>query len=362
MAGSLVVALAGEVRAAGVKGGEVGVARPWVDIAILGPDADARALERSLRELFQRLGLEMRVRERGAGTLAFDKKASIRASVDLRAPESAVVSLSDALTDRALAPRTIERRGSRALFLEEVAHVTHVATESLLAARQEEATPAVTSEVPSPAEAPAPNPPKGEPREDAPRTSLGSVSGGRIDLALLAGGEAFTKDASLGLTLGGGVRVAVSATPHVPAFWFVGKYHLPFGHDELPVVIHARVWSARLVPAWRVSRGKTVFVEVGVGGGADVISLSPGAAEGVTSLRADRTDVSPVATAVVATHVLVDSGTSLFLAANVDWDLTPRAYFMEREPERMALIEPRVLRPGLAVGLSFNVAGSKEAP
>ncbi len=115
----------------------------------------------------------------------------------------------------------------------------------------------------------------------------------------------------------------------------------------------------RLVPTWRLAKSHRFLVESGIGGGADIFVVSPGATatQGVLSLDANRTDVSPIVTATLGVHVLIGPSLTAFAEGLVDWDLTPRIYEAAQGRQRNPILQTRVPRPGFALGFSFSLLG-----
>jgi hypothetical protein len=337
------------------------------DVVIAGSLEDTQVLRGSLQELVKRLGLQMRVTtidhlESGASPrFISDRDVVLRAWIDLRSPDSAVVMLSDPRSNRPTRPRQVVRQGSRGLFLEEVAYVTHVGAESVLAGEPPDDVakgPAAASpDAPPP---PPPVAPSASKTVDHPEPSPETPPRPKdlqINLATFATGEPFVKQA--GVVFGGGVgaQLVIGKGSSVPTFWLLGEYHLPFGNGELPVELSAHVWSMRLIPTWQLVKSRRFLVESGVGGGADIFVVSPGATQGVVSLDANRTDVSPILTATLGVHVLIGPSLTAFAAGLVDWDLTPRIYLAAQGTSRSPILQTRVPRPGFTLGFSFNLLG-----
>jgi hypothetical protein len=338
------------------------------EVVIAGSAEDTQVLRGSLQELVKRLGLQMRVTTidrldpRASPRYSSDRDVVVRAWIDLRSPDTAVVMLSDPKSNRPIRPRQVARQGSRGLFLEEVAYVTHVGAESVLAGEPPDDDVAKFPTVdrpatPQPPATEAPSPREGVDRPEQPPVTPRAPKDMQINLATFATAEPFVKET--GLVFGGGVgaQLVVGKGPSIPTFWLLGEYHLPFGNGQLPVELNAHVWSLRLIPTWQLVKSRRFLVESGVGGGADIFVVSPGATQGVITLDANRTDASPILTATLGVHVLIGPSLTAFAAGLVDWDLTPRVYVAAQGPSHMTLLQTRVPRPGFAIGFSFNLLG-----
>jgi hypothetical protein len=363
--------------AAGAPSDELSTSQRTFEIVIAGSADDTQTLRGSLQELVRRLGLQMRVttidRLDPAASPRFsaDRDVVLRAWIDLRAADSAVVMLSDPRSNRPVRPRQVTRQGSRGLFLEEVAYVTHVGAESLLAGEPPDDGAKTAAEPPAEV--------KKAPPEVAPLASVASSGAERdeasvstpstpkelqINLAAFGTGEPFVKQTGLVLGAGVGAQLILSKNASVPTFWVLGEYHLPFGSGSgspplPPFELSAYVWSLRIVPTWQLVKGRRVLVESGIGGGADVfvVYAAPGAsvAPGVISVNGDRTDVSPILTASISAHVIIGPRLTVFASGLVDWDLTPRLYVSEQGGTHNSILQTRVPRPGFALGCSFNL-------
>ena len=157
----------------------------------------------------------------------------VRAWIDVRSPDSAVVMLSDPKSNRPTRPRQVTRQGSHGLFLEEVAYVTHVGAESVLAGEPPDdevkpttAEPASTSPpVVSVAPTATASPDRTQPPPVAPRPPADF----QINLAAFATGEPIVKQA--GVVFGGGIgaQLVIAKGASVPTLWLLGEYHVPFG-------------------------------------------------------------------------------------------------------------------------------------
>jgi hypothetical protein len=331
--------------------------RPSVAVVFNGPVEDAQALSESLRELLHRLGLELELTcvDQFAPTEpwpAVPQEVVVRVWIDVRQPDAALITLSDRRSGRTGLTRLVPRRGSRGLLLEETALVVHAETESLLS----EPAPAPTSAAPSPVALP-PEASVAPARETAPS----GPTPWKVDAMTFAEGQAFAADSGLVFGAGAGARAHLGRSAWVPGLWLLGAYHAPFGQKNLPVQLNVSVWSARLLPTLRTAGQHRFALEFGLGGGVDWFLISPGVTEGVSQLDANRTDLSLIAESLLALHVAVSQTTRLVLGATFDWDLHPRSYFAEGAT-RDVLIRTHQFRPGLTLGVSFDIAQSADAP
>jgi hypothetical protein len=360
----------GDAANADVDGGADGAARARiVEVVIVGRPDDAMALHASLHELLARLGFDARTtrldRPSGSAGAPLAEDVAARVSVDVRGDDVAHVEI---VARGASVKRDVVREGSRSVLLEDVAHVVQATTESILVTPKHERDAGASLQdariEDAPAEAapvrePAPAPPPARSAEDAAAPSS-LATGATVAIAAFASLTPYTRD-SIVVGAGAGARVGL---PEVwrPAFWITGAYHAPFGNSGAPVDLRASVWSVRAIPSVGVLESGRFFVDVGAGGGVDVLVLSGSTAAGATApgapLDMDRTDVSPVLTALVTARYALTSTAVAFAALAVDWDLRPRRYVVADGDARTALVAPLAVRPGLALGLSFDLIGA----
>ncbi len=325
--------------------------RHVVDVVIAGDPDEVLATEGTLRELLRRVGLDLRVTtvdrlppEHGPSS----PDVAARAWIDLRADNGALVEVADARAERAFERRVVAQDGSRAVLIEDVAHVVQAAAESIAAGAPPPRPPIretplrVVAVVPPAAQAPLATPDATTPRVQASPWSLA--------LAGFFTAAPYARDAGAVVGAGAGLRFDAGRF----AAWAFGAYHVPFGDDSPPVPLHASVWSVRLVPTFELVDASGFLLEAGAGGGVDVFSISPGAtASGVTMLDASRTEASPILTALVAAHVRIGTSARAFVAGTIDWDLDPRRYVLAGASS--PLIAPFTVRPGVSIGFSFDV-------
>jgi hypothetical protein len=327
------------------------IVAPRVDIVLNGSAEDGHALEESLREMLHRLGLDLRLTVVDRLTAsepwqAVSPEVVVRVWIDARQPDGTLITLSDRRSGRMGAARLVPRRGSRGLLLEETALVVHADTESLLS---EPAPNAVAVGAPALAATDATPADRRSPAKPSPLAWT-------LDAMTFAEGQSFAKETSVVFGAGAGGRVHLGDSAWYPSLWLIGAFHLPFGQSQLPVQLTANVWSGRLVPTWRTTGGHLLTFEAGLGGGADVFVISPGATEGVGPLSAKRTDASPIVASLLALHIAVSPTARFTLAATLDWDLSPRRYVVVNGAARDTLIQPLSFRPGLTLGMSFEIA------
>jgi hypothetical protein len=291
-----------------------------------GAAGEVAQLEASVRELVQRLGLELR-------TDATDALARV------------AVALGDAectasITNRAgevVAFRRVPRGPSSAVTLEAVAHVVQSAVEAV--AELERAPPRSRPVVAPPVVAPV------------ARRGLG------LEVGALASGRGLGDGA--GALFGGGVAVSLTRrgdAPWRPVGTFLATYTGPLAKTGERVQLSTQTVSLRLLGGARLVATERWALEVEAGGGADGLlpsATSTSLPEG--AVRRSRVEVSPVLTAMVALRFAPTRATSLFLAASADVDLWPTRLVTDFLGRREVLFESWRVRPAVLLGFSFDV-------
>lgn len=320
--------------------------RGAVEVVVVGNAEDVDALRGSLGELLARLGLTMRFASADALPPAPSGDAPgvvARVQIDARG-DAAKVALFDARPGRAPIRRVVTLEGSRAVLLEDVAHVVQSEIESIVA---------------TPAERPVAPPPPPLPtvRHEEDAAPVARATPWSIDLATFASGTSFARESGAVFGAGVAARGALGREALKPALWLGGQYHFPFGNFGL-IELRVSAWSLRATPTLQLFATPRVLVEAGAGGGVDVLRMTPGAALRLAQKDGDRTDVSAMLTTVVAAHYRFSTGSSAFVAATLDFDLAPRDYQVSEDGVRRSLVHAYAVRPGLTLGFTFDVVGS----
>jgi hypothetical protein len=347
-------------------------AAPMVHLEVLGTTDEAEQLSASLRELLRRISVELELVPTGAGLPDTGGASDLVVEVDLRDPGLARVRLGRPGAPLG-EPRGIAQRHSRELLLEETALVVYAASESLLAEAPSSASyelesppppppPPPPPVAPPPATAhpiaaprrpvPAPRPPTARHREAAPWLAEGLA---------VVGARWYASGTGAATGLGLGARTHFGASPWLPALWLRGDFHLPFRASHESVELSTSVWSLRLEPTVELAGRGSFRLEAGVGAGFDVFVLAPVASAPAAS-GGDRRDVSPLLSALVAGSLTAGRSSRVVLAAMLDYDLAPRRYVIAQGGAHVGLLEPFRLRPGLALGILFELAGTERRP
>ena len=338
--------------------------RRVIDVVIAATPEDAAQVKDSLGELLHRVGLETRVTVTDRIPAEHDRGAPsadvlVRVWIDLRADDIATIELADARAERPLLRRSVPREGSRAVLFEEVAHVVQAATESVIADTNSPRAPASDAGAQSIAAPPTESRPAPAERP----TEIPAVRAAwSVALAPFVAGGSYGRGDDLVFGAGVGGRLDRGHGAWRPALWLLGEYRPPFGNHTEPVAIRASVWSLRALPALQLFYTPRVLVEIAAGGGVDVLTISPGPSASGARIERDAAQASLIFTGALIAHVSLTQSLRVFVLAAIDGDATPRRYVVVAGSTRTTLLEPMAIRPGIALGFSFDVAGSRGTP
>jgi hypothetical protein len=319
-----------------------------VVVNVVGAGDSQAALEGSLRELLARLHLEMNPAD------ARPESVLARVQIDLTSPAQAIVLVTDGHTGEVRAHRVIPRDASAAITREEIAHAVQSAVES---ARYIEERAAAA---PAPAPAPPPPPPvvipAVIPREAAPQ-AVHSPSWFALDITTLAGAGPFASGAGPAVRVGGGA-LASSRGFLRPSLAVTAFYTVPFQAEASPVGSYANLASIRAVPSIEVLHSSWFALDVGAGGGIDVLSVQPRTATLPSGyLNAPTSRVDPIVSGVVTARVALAAGVVFVVAADADVDLISRHYVVDQGASQSDVFAPWSVRPTIFAGLAFTAIG-----
>jgi hypothetical protein len=319
-----------------------------VDVTIVAGGEDTVPLMGTIGEDLGRLGLEAvphPVAFPEPPPAAGTRTPNLDVWVDLASRyEALVVVRSDHLEVR----RTIARDGSPAVVREEIGEAVRSAVEAELA--PQEAPPAAppVALAPPPAASPTtferPTPLPGP----APRWLA-------LDITMLAGGGFVSSESGLVPRLGGGV-VLGSRRRLRPSLTVTAQYLVPF--DSLVssnVTITTSIVSLRAVPAIEALHASWAALDLGAGGGIDIVSVDTQSASGVRPEHVP-TYVDPILTALATAYVALTPGVMLTLVAGAEMDLAPPGYYVGPAPPE-ATLAPWRLRPVVMAGFTFTAFG-----
>jgi hypothetical protein len=129
--------------------------------------------------------------------------------------------------------------------------------------------------------------------------------------------------------------------------------------------LHLRVREVSLaaLPTWSFVRASRVRAHLGLGPRIGLMIASPTVATAASGVEADGTDVvwQGSLRAAIRVDLALVSTLSIYLAATCDWAWPRYRYTLTGAPQGVTVLETLGLRPGLWVGLAFDLFG-QEAP
>jgi hypothetical protein len=143
-----------------------------------------------------------------------------------------------------------------------------------------------------------------------------------------------------------------------PSIGLAAHYVFPFETGTEIALAHVGVASFRSAAALEVYGSSMFALDVGAGGGIDVLRVEPRS----NALPADRLGdstgrVDPIATASVTGHLAVGAGTALSLMLAADVDLASRHWVVEGTGAPRDAFAPSRVRPLALIGFTFTAAG-----
>lgn len=352
-------------------------ARRWVEVVVIGSEDDAHSLDRSLRELLNRLEIDLdyrhvdHVNESSFAVPAEPPPLTI-VTVDLDS-DPVTITFRDARNGKPLGKREVSRNTAPNVTVETVAQIVQVGVEDITAAAA--AAPPAHSPAPvmsPPSEKkPEPSLPAARPiatfaapptREGLSKETAATTKGHGVpwgfDFGAFADGSYVAPNT--GLVVGGGALAtfALWRGPWRPALTVSGSYHAAFDASDAFVDQRVKLLSVRAVPTIQLAGSNAWSLEAGAGVGADVLFTSQ-ASTSVPSqfLRGARTDVDPIVLASATFHVSIASGSDLFLTFALPLDLAPHRYLDDVGGTTQTVFLPARVRPLLAFGFELTSIG-----
>jgi hypothetical protein len=323
-----------------------------VTLSVDGAAEDAELYAFTIRELLGRIDVRVST---GADTEGARVVAHVR--VDANAPGGVAVRVTDA-RGRPVLTRTVARDPSPAITREGVAHAVQTAVESTLL---DDGPPEPPPPVKPPPKSPPPAAETVAPAEAPPARERQAPSAPpryALDLATFVGGGPVASGAGVAPRVGGWVTGRAEGALR-PSVTLSGAYAFPFESGDELVTARASLTALRAFAAIELVRGADVSLEAGLGGGVDVLSVSPRSDVLPSSvLRGATTRVDGIVSGLLTARLAVFRGASLMLSAGADGDVSTRDYVVEQGAARTTLLAPWRVRPVVLVGLSFTALGA----
>jgi hypothetical protein len=181
-----------------------------------------------------------------------------------------------------------------------------------------------------------------------------------LDVAVFAAAGPIAKSSGVAPRVGGGAIVALSSSSLRPSLGLYGSYAPPFetGSD----VIRARTSFAsfRAIPAIEILKTSSIALDLGAGGGFDVLTVTPQTDVLPSSLLGSSTsNVDVIATSMLTLRADIVPSVFFFASAGVEIDLLTRPYVVKQGRESEELFAPWSVRPTLALGFAFTAIGRR---
>lgn len=332
-----------------------------VEITIIGGGPEASSLEATLQELLTRVQLK----SIHAPAAAYESLLS-RVTIDLSQPTVANVAVIDARDGTVVMRRDIARDPNPSVAREEIAHAVQSAVEAELLKRESRPAPApepVNAPVPAPRDpvpAPSPSPALATSPAESPPPKPSSPSSLTLDVALFAAAGPIAKSSGVAPRVGGGVSVALASSSLRPSLTLLGSYAPPFETGTEVVRARASFGSVRAIPAIEILRTTSIALDWGVGGGFDVLTVTP-QSDVLPSARlgSSSTHVDVIATSLLTLRADIVSNVFFFASAGVEVDALTRPYVAQRGSQNEEIFAPWSVRPMLALGFAFTAVGRR---
>ena len=248
--------------------------------------------------------------------------------------------------------RTIPRDSSIAIVREEIGEAVRLGVEAeLLVEAAASAPPAPPAAVPVLAPAP--------PLREAPALAPASNRWFALNLTMLAGGGLVSSDSGVVPRVEGGV-VLGSRRRLRPSLTVTAAYSIPFdGDPHSGVTASESAVSLRAVPGIEIAHTSWLALNVGVGGGVDILSVSPTSKNTAIEAESSVPDrVDPILTAEASLYLALAPSVAFTLVAGADVDFVPPVYAIGPiGPQTEDVREPWRVRPVALAGFTFTAIG-----
>jgi hypothetical protein len=321
-----------------------------VDVTVIAGGDDAEPIIGSLRELLGRLGLDVEPHVVASAPAPPPPETSgLSVWVDLASRYEAVTIVRHG---RSEVRRTIPRDSSPAIVREEISEAIRSGVEAALQADEAQNTPAP----PTPVAPPPAAPPTAMP-EILPPVPPTSSPWFALDVTMLAGGGPVA-DSSAAARFGGGVVVG-SRRRFRPSLAVTAAYFAPFDGTESVAKATATIVSLRAVPSIEVLHASWLGLNVGVGGGVDIISVHASQIGTIVPVPSVADRVDPIVTALATAYVELAPSVAFTIAAGTDIDFYPPRYEVVGGTQPIFPLDPWLVRPFALAGFTFTAVGSE---
>jgi hypothetical protein len=322
-----------------------------VDVTIIAGGDDADPLLGSIRELLGRLGLgvDPHVVAVASPLQPPQPTAGLSVWVDLASRYEAVTIVRNG---RREVRRTIPRDSSPSIVREEIGEAVRSGVEAELQA--DAARNAPPPPTPSALPSPAPPPVAGPEKLPPPPTSSRWFA---LDLMVFGGGGPLATNSGPVARIGGGVVIG-SRRRLRPSLTVTAAYFVPFDAARSDVQARATFVSLRAVPSIEVLHTPWLGLNVGAGGGVDIISVDSSQLNNDPTVAPQtvRDRVDPILTALATAYLALAPSVAFTIVLGTDVDFVPPEYVIA---PRSDVLHPWLVRPFALAGFTFTAVGSE---
>ncbi len=355
-----------------------------VHIAIAAAPSDVVAMRRLVQELLAPYPVILTIEEvtevdvREVATPNKDGAAALaRVWLDLTGPQHATVYVVDAPWERVLIRHVPSKGEPDEVTREQLAHITASAVEALLAGgrilvrRKQVQLPAPLEDAQSPtvpraapgvaAARPPPLPPPVMPSPQAEAVGDQTDDGSVVRAGLGVFYAASTLSAGGPLINGPGASIAMRAArgDFQPGGWFSAQFRLPAVAGEDRVEVEYVGTSLRLMAGTDYRFDAPFSLRAGVGAGADIDRVTPSFTRIVSGqLAPARVQLAAMMRVMAMGRLHASRRMAIELSLGLDVGLTSRRLVADVAGREVVIIDPWVLRPVLALGISGELLGS----
>ena len=326
------------------------------------------AMSSSLRELLSRVGMSLRPVDADAQAAS---NTPARVNVDLHTGDPSVV-IMDMRTNEIVAKKVVHA-ASRRVALEELALFVRFTLDSLVEqerVRAQQAAASIEDASIDATDAATPeqdaaivdvvSPPVVVTPPIVERAAAVPATPTRVgfDLGVFGTAQAFAPEIPMLGGVGLDANVAFGHGRFRPSISFIGAYFARNSTVFDGVAVHAGLVSFRLVPSFALYDGRVLSIDVGLGGGMDVVTVDAQSRKIGTTLQ-DQSAAVPVGTLAFLGRVPLGSRAAFTFDLLGDADISPREYMVAVDGNPVSVLRPLPVRVSAMLGLSVRLAGDQ---
>ena len=182
-----------------------------------------------------------------------------------------------------------------------------------------------------------------------------------FDLAMLGSARSFASGTGALMGVGGSAVFELGRAAGRPALWLNALYNVPVRAVRNAVEVDATLLSLRLAPSLAVFDSRAFVLDAGLGGGVDVIHVTPTALGPSVQVVPNTAHFDPVACVALTGTFRASQSTVIEFSLEGDADLAPRRYVVATGEAHDPALDLLPLRIAGTVGFGFQVAGMDRA-